>query len=79
MARNYNESLDVKLIQETLSHKNKENLTIYRTIDDFFDPTNLERVQGDWDQWLAPMINPLPSYLQVISELKRELELILRK
>ena len=41
--------------------------------DDFFQPTVLSYVEQTWDRWLGPLVHGLPSFKQVIGELRPQI------
>lgn len=74
MLNSFQDELNSTTILETLSRKCEGRGVTYQSINDFFDVKAQEAVQRDWEQWLSPMIYPLPEYEKVISELRRDLK-----
>jgi hypothetical protein len=66
------------MVLKALSLKCAGKGVAYQKIEDFFDQKALEAVQRDWNQWLSPMIYPLPPYEIVISKLREEFKLFLK-
>jgi len=79
MLHNFRNELNAKTILEALSLKCESKGVSYQSIDSFFDTKALEAVQRDWNQWLSPMISPLPPYEKVIAECQQELKAFLNK
>lgn len=77
MLHDFPHELNSTVILETLSRKCEGRGVAYQSINDFFDIKALEAVQRDWDQWLSPMIYPLPGYKKVIPELQKGLRAFL--
>ena len=70
----FRSELNSKIIIDTLSQKCEGRGVVYKSVGDFFDTKALETVLQDWEQWLSPMINPLPKYETVMTELQQSLE-----
>jgi len=73
MLSSFQNKLNSEIIMDTLAQKCEGRGVAYKSINDFFDIKALEAVQRDWDQWLSPMIYPLPEYERVMAELQQDL------
>lgn len=57
-------------ILQTLVQKCEGRKVQYQNVNDFFDHKALTLVEQEWDEWLGPMIHPLPAYELVLTELR---------
>ena len=74
MLHTFRNDLNPKAISETLLLKCEGKGVSYQSVESFFDIKALEAVKRDWNQWLSPMIYPLPPYEKVITESQKELK-----
>lgn len=74
----FSNELSASTVLETLKLKCSEKEYSYQNNSDFFDSKVLMLVEKDWNEWLSPLIHPLPSYEKVIPELQSELLSFLR-
>lgn len=72
----YKDRLDFGAILNSLDLKCEIKDVSYSGIEDFFDSKAIESVFRDWDQWLAPLISPLPPCEDVLSALRSDLNLL---
>lgn len=74
MLHTFHNDLTPKAILEALALKCEGKGVSYQGVESFFDVKALEAVQRDWNQWLSPMIYPLPPYEKVITECQEKLK-----
>lgn len=70
----YREKLDLSNFQALLRQKCDYREVNFSSAASFFIPKLLTEVEKTWDQWLGPLLPHLPSYEQVINELRLEVD-----
>ncbi len=75
----YSDSLNKKLIQETLPAKCAHRQVSYTHIEEFFTPELLMEVEQHWESQLGYYVKDLPAYQGLLNELKEQVKSYLAK
>lgn len=75
----YKNEINLKALPELTNKKCKLKDVSFEKVDDFFDALLIENAKKDWEQWLKPLVNNLPEFDLVISELKEQLVVVFGK
>jgi predicted nucleotidyltransferase component of viral defense system len=75
--KNFSTQINTSVICNTLQNKCELKGVTFKSSEDFFSPITLEDAKKGWDQWLAPLVDSLPSYDRVIRDLKYQVTMVL--
>jgi predicted nucleotidyltransferase component of viral defense system len=75
--KNFSTQINTSVICNTLQNKCEPKGVTFKSSEDFFNPITLEDAKKSWEQWLAPLVNGLPSYDRVIGDLKYQVNMVL--
>jgi predicted nucleotidyltransferase component of viral defense system len=74
----YKEHLDLSGFKDFLNAKCAIRDVTFTGPESFFPEALLANVQKTWDQWLSPLVPQLPSYKEVIEDLRKRIAQILQ-
>lgn len=77
LRRTYRSQMDLTGFASFLQEKCAVRKVSFTGPEDFFQDVMLTYVENTWDQWLGPLVPDLPSFEQVIGELRPQIESIL--
>ena len=74
----YKNQLDFTNFYVLLHEKCAAKNVVFEKTEDFFEKDMLAYVEKTWEQWLSPLVPELPTYNQIIEELKPQIEAIIK-